>query len=155
MERDREKLYLRQADRGDMMLLYRWVNDPTVRKSAFKTKTISLEEHKAWFFSTLQKSDVKIFVLMHGKEAIGQVRLKIENRMQEIDYSIDVGMRGKGYGVRLLGLMEKVCSRNMPLVGKVKTDNIASQRVFERLGYECKRESDYYYIYRKDLLNVE
>lgn len=150
MGRDREKLHLREVNEGDKMLLYRWANDPTVRNNAFQSKLISLDEHEAWFSSVLQNPDVEIYILTDGKEEIGQVRLNIENGMQIIDYSVEERMRGQGYGTRLLALLETVCNRSKPLVGKVRLDNIASQHVFESLGYECNRTKNCC-IYRKVL----
>ncbi len=150
MERDREGLYLRAAEKDDMMLLYRWVNDPVVRKSAFQSKAISLKEHKAWFHNALQNPDVQIFILMDGEEAVGQVRLNIENGKQLIDYSVDGESRGRGYGKTLLRLLEDVCCREKPLVGRVKFNNTVSQRIFEDLGYEGILEKDCY-IYQKYL----
>lgn len=133
-----------------MMLLYRWVNDPTVRQSAFQSDAIPLEEHKAWFFEALKNSDIKIFILMDEKEAVGQVRVNIENGEQLIDYSVDGENRGKGYGKTLLRLLEDVCCREKPLVGRVKFNNTVSQRIFEGLGYKEILEKDWY-TYRKYL----
>ena len=143
MERDKKALYLRAAEASDMMLLYRWVNDPIVRKSAFQSKAISLKEHKAWFHNALQNPNVQIFILMDGEEAVGQVRLTVEHEEQTIDYSVDAGKRGSGYGMKLLALMEDVCLPALPLVGKVKIGNVASCRLFEKLGYGCERKKGY------------
>lgn len=150
MERNREGLHLRAAEEADMMLLYRWVNDPIVRQSAFQSKAIPLEEHKSWFFAALKNPDIKIFILMDEQEAVGQVRVNIENGEQLIDYSVDGETRGKGYGKTLLRLLEDVCCREKPLVGRVKINNTVSQRIFEGLGYEGILEKDCY-TYRKYL----
>ena len=153
MGKHRKELYLRAAEASDMMLLYRWVNDPAVRASAFRSELISLEEHKAWFWEALQKPDVKIFILMDGEEAVGQIRLNIENGEQAIDYSVAADQRGKGYGREMLSLLETVCCRAKPLVGRVKPNNIASNHAFQRLGYESFREEDCY-IYRKQFVRT-
>ena len=150
MGQQRKKLYLRAAEEDDMMLLYRWVNDPIVRQSAFQSKFISLEEHTAWVFETLQNPDINIFILMNGNDAVGQVRVNIESGEQLIDYSVDREKRGKGYGKTLLRLLEEVCCREKPLVGRVKFNNTVSQRIFESLGYEGILEKDCY-TYRKYL----
>lgn len=150
MGQQQKKLYLRVAEADDMMLLYRWVNDPTVRQSAFQSNLIPLEEHRAWFFEALQNPNIKIFILMDENEAVGQVRVNIENGEQLIDYSVDGETRGKGYGKTLLRLLETVCCREKPLVGRVKFNNTVSQRVFECLGYEGILEKECY-TYRKYL----
>ena len=40
---------LRKVTEGDMGLLFKWANDPVVRKWSFNKQPITLEEHKCWF----------------------------------------------------------------------------------------------------------
>ena len=68
-----DKMYLREVNLSDMTLLYRWVNDSVVRHSAFQDKEIEYEEHKAWFQKVLNDKTVKIYILMVGILAVGQV----------------------------------------------------------------------------------
>ena len=143
MGQQREKLYLRAVKADDMMLLYRWDNDPAVRKSAFQSEMISLKEHQAWFHHALQNPNVRMFILMDGDEAVGQVRLTVEHEEQTIDYSVDAEKRGRGYGMKLLSLVERDCTPTLPLLGKVKIDNGVSCRLFEKLGYTCEKEKGY------------
>ncbi len=42
-------LSLRQVTKDDVDLLFRWANDPVVRKWSFNKQPITLEEHKCWF----------------------------------------------------------------------------------------------------------
>lgn len=150
MGQQQKKLYLRAAEASDMMLLYRWANDPVVRRNAFHSKAISLGEHKVWFHKILQNPEAQIFILMDGEEAVGQIRLNIENGEQVIDYSVDVAKRGRGYGMELLSLVEKKCFSFFPLLGKVKYGNVASCRLFEQLGYVCESKNGYN-AYRKNV----
>ena len=43
------KTYLRTAEETDMMLLFEWANELSVRQNSFSTEEISYEEHKNWF----------------------------------------------------------------------------------------------------------
>lgn len=46
---EKEDLFLRKMEPADKDLLFKWVNNAEVRKSAFRTDAISYEEHKRWF----------------------------------------------------------------------------------------------------------
>lgn len=136
------EIILRQAKPEDMMLLYRWVNDPLVRTNSFQSRPITLEEHQRWFRAALDDPNVSIYILMSDEKPIGQVRLNRENGIQLIDYSIDPKYRGQGFGAEILSIIEQHCDRNLPLVGKVRLNNVASQRIFQKLGYAPSKEVD-------------
>ena len=134
--------YLREARSADVDLLYRWVNDPTVRQSAFNTEEIHYEGHCCWFARCLQREDVKIYILVKNDIPMGQVRLNIENGEAVIDYSIASEYRGRGLGRIIIELIsEKVkYMRNVNLlIALVKSENTPSQMVFLKNGFlECE-----------------
>lgn len=69
----------------------------------------------------------------------------------EISYAIAERARGKGYASWMLAAAEKQLSEKgfcRELLAEVKNDNIASQKVFQKLGYEEQRE-DYGFSYRR------
>ena len=150
-----KKLYLREATIEDMMLLFCWVNDPVVRKSAFHAEEITFAEHRRWFECVLQDECVKIYVLQRGELPVGQVRIESDGTEWKIDYSIDAAWRGNGYGRQLLMLLEAEISYGACLLGEVKSENISSQKVFEGLGYEkCMNNLKGIYEYRKRVMNT-
>lgn len=132
--------YLRKATKGDMMLLYKWANDKEVRKNAFHTHTISLEEHKSWYQKMINSENCSIFIYMKNEIPIGQIRLNYEGNCATIDYSIDKKYQGQGYSSMMLILAEKeiLSTRNdiKYFNAEVKIDNIASRKNFEKLGYK-------------------
>ena len=76
------------------------------------------------------------YILMDEDEAIGQVRLSVDGDEAEITYSIEEQYRYLGYGKIILQLVENVVASEMldvKLVAKVKSDNVASQHIFEKL----------------------
>lgn len=147
-----KRLYLRQAELSDMNLLYRWVNDVSVRHNSFNSNEISIQEHEKWFNQTLVDNNVNIFILMLENKPIGQVRIVKKSGLQMINYSIDSEYRGQGYGLQILSLVEQRCDLHLPLVGLVKFDNLVSQCIFEKLGY-IKIVKSNYFEYQKRLLN--
>ena len=148
-----KNLFLRRAEPEDMMLLNRWVNEPSVRANSFRSEIISLEEHQRWFQRTLDDPNISIFIMMLDAQPIGQVRITLDDNIQLIGYSIDVGQRGHGFGTLILSMIEQYCDRKLPLVGKVRLTNVASQRAFEKLGYG-RTEAPDHFIYTKNLVDV-
>lgn len=129
-------LWLREATLDDMILLFCWVNDPIVRQSAFCVNEISLTTHKRWFAEALMNDYVRIYILQRGDLPVGQVRVELDDEKWMIDYSIDAAWRGYGYGKQILCLLETKMENGACLVGEVKEANVASQKIFEELGYE-------------------
>ena len=157
-------IYLRRADREDVELFFRWVNEPAVRENSFNTETILWENHQKWFETALADDSVRIYVLMQDSIPVGQVRLVFEDSKWQISYSIVSAYRGQGYGKIILQLAENELIKDGHagdnLFAEVKADNIASQRIFIRLGYReiaCKRSDAHAYdkVVKSDLYNIE
>lgn len=136
------KTELRLATPDDMMLLFGWANDSTVRENSFSTEKIELDEHKAWFDNALQREDVIIFIMTCDGENVGQIRLNIRHDVAEISYSIDSGFRGRGFGNHIVSLLRYKVEQDYPqikkLVARVKSNNYASHKVFINNGFTGK-----------------
>lgn len=157
-------IYLRRADREDVELFFKWVNEPAVRENSFNTEPIPWESHQKWFEKVLANDGVRIYVLMQENLPVGQVRLVFEDSKWQISYSIAPAYRGQGYGKIILQLAENELIKDghagATLFAEVKANNIASQRIFTRLGYrevECKRSNAHAYdkVVRTNLYNIE
>ncbi len=133
------KVYLRNAEYGDIDLLYRWANDFVVRTNSFNTEQISYENHVQWFKTMMTDPTVLQFILMDEDIPVGQIRLNIKGTDAEIGYSIGAEFRGKGYGHRILQLVTDEVREKFPdistLIAKVKPANTASNRLFKSEGY--------------------
>lgn len=133
---------LRKARFSDMDLLYKWANDPIVRKNSFHSEPISYETHRLWFNHMMQDESVCQFILMDGDIPVGQIRLNVDMEEAEIGYSIAKEFRGKGYGRKILQLIIDEVNEQFPkvkkLVAKVKPGNNTSRKLFEREGYDMK-----------------
>ena len=53
------KVYLRAANSDDTDLLYRWANDPVVRKNSFNTDRILYENHVMWFNRIIEDPNIE------------------------------------------------------------------------------------------------
>ena len=141
-------LRLRKVCQADRDLLFQWANDPTVRKNAFHTEQIPYENHVKWFEKMMSDDSVHQYILCDGDVPIGQIRLNVENQEAVIDYSISAENRGKGYGSKILRLMQKQVAQDKitsitKFIGQVKYENTASARAFERCGYSRQELSGY------------
>ena len=145
---------LRGATIRDTDFLYELRNDPSVREQSFQTDKIVYENHKKWLKEKLEKNDVLIFIMEHCGEKIGQVRIDMDKsgKWGNISYAVRKDYRKKGAGTWMLKKVEEMLYRSglQGLVGEVKRNNVASQKVFQRLGYN-EKVTDYGYEYSKIL----
>ncbi|MBS5931621.1 MAG: GNAT family N-acetyltransferase [Clostridiales bacterium] len=146
------KLVLKLFTMEQVELLYKWANDPDCRKNSFQTESIPYETHVKWCSDKLESNDVDIYIAYLNSIPVGQLRVMYKERTALISYSIDKNFRGLGLGLQLIQSIEKYRlygENNInELVGKVKLDNIASQKVFEKCYYEKIVENDHF-VYRK------
>lgn len=153
---DLEKGYfLREARTSDVDLIFEWANDPEVRRQSFHSEPIAYSTHTAWFSSALQAQDMRIYIMVSEGRPIGQVRLNLKaDGTAEIGYLIAPAYRGKGWGKRIIELVERQ-ARDITGVRQmeawVKASNVPSCKVFERCGYSVRRMDAEKCIFVRDL----
>ena len=129
---------LRKVEYSDIDLLYRWANDPIVRKNSFNSAPISFDAHKDWFNKMMDDPSVFQFILMDENTPVGQIRLNINGEDAEIGYSVASEYRGRGYGHKLLQLLVCLVKEDYPqikrLIAKVKPENSVSKEWVEKEG---------------------
>lgn len=148
-----DRLTFKLFAREDIDLLFEWANEEGCRANSFDTKPIEYDTHVKWCQNILTSNMVDIFIIYLNNIPVAQVRLAYEENKALISYSIDKKFRGLGLGYRIVELIVQeplYRSKCDMLIGKVKILNIASQKVFERCGYN-KEIGDNYFIYRKDI----
>lgn len=147
------ELFLRPITSSDCELLLEWKNEPAARQSAFNTVEVSKENHEKWFSNALNNPDIKIYILESEGKPIGQARINREEDVGIIDYSIDVLYRGKGYGKKIIDLLEEEVRKIgfiSSLKAEVKKENVASRHVFISLAY-AESEEENCFSYNKNL----
>ena len=139
------RLYLRNASLEDLEITYAWANHPHTRQYAFNQRFISPEEHSNWFTGKIADHNCIYKLLVSGNEPVGSIRFDLKGDEGLISYLIGPGHIGKGFGKKMLGLailrMEKERTEIKSIKGLVKKENIASVKVFEKLGFD-KTELD-------------
>jgi len=148
------KLHLCPVTMDDAKTIFDWANDPAVRQNSFNMATISWLEHRPWMECILEDKNTLFFLMKDHDAAVGQIRLAFKDGKWQISYSIAPAYRGHGYGKIILQLAETELIRGghvgEQLYAEVKKDNIASQRIFKKLGYsEATSQHDNAYAYSK------
>ena len=149
------EIYLKKVKETDIELIFQWANDEETRKNSFHMASISFEEHKQWFEQKIHSNTCEIYIAYRAEKPVGQVRLEYEEDKAYISYSVEKNERGKGYGKKIISSAEQILLEGGTadvIVAKVKFNNISSQKVFEKLGYEMKKMKEYT-VYFKVLKN--
>jgi RimJ/RimL family protein N-acetyltransferase len=132
-------LKMREAQKEDVDLYFEWANDQAVRQNSFNPKPIKFESHLNWFMSKLTSERTKLFVFEVLGKPVGQFRIDNEDNAWLINYSVDKYYRGLGAAKAMITHFKASSSFNellYPLKALVKPSNIASQQVFEQLGFQ-------------------
>ncbi|AOT69332.1 GNAT family N-acetyltransferase [Geosporobacter ferrireducens] len=141
------------AQQKDCDLLFQWTNDIDVRNNSFCSEPIAYESHVEWFHSKTCSDQCLLYVCYHGEEPIGQIRIDILDGIGFINYSVAKAYRGKGYGTMMLKGIFDVIQQNKTsmrkLLGRVKHENIPSQRAFEKAAYAFRKEEGYIEYYKE------
>ena len=122
-------------------LLFDWANEQTVRNNSLNNEPIKWENHLKWLSKNIESEKNKIFIFFNNGKPIGQVRLDLIGDQWLIDYSVDKDYRGKGIGSKII---KKTIDLNSDkkLKAEVKKLNIASLKVFEKLGFKMKANNE-------------
>lgn len=133
---------LRPATLADAEMLLAWRNDPEARRQSFTTHEITATEMGAWLPSRVHT----IRIAMDGDVPVGQVRIAPDGMLS---FSVDACQRGRGYGTEIIAaVMDVAVSNGVSLIAQVKLGNKASNRVFQRLGWQIKEVTPKYVEYR-------
>lgn len=142
------KLYFRKAKESDCATLFKWANDPQVRRNAFNTRPIRYQRHLNWFNKKIKNPNTKIFILEFNKRRlpVGQIRFdRIKDRSYVVTISIDRDYRNRGMGAKGL----KICTRQMfhrygagRVIAKIKSKNLRSIRCFKKAGFNIFKHRD-------------
>lgn len=153
-------LRARPARMKDLMLTYRWANDPLTRSMSFTPKQISFEEHSAWF-ERMVNDETAVFLIIEGKvgccySAIAQFRV---NAKGEVSISIAEKYRGRRLAIPIIKTALAYLSSHSnfeELIAHIKPQNIKSIRAFARAGFKfcgekiVKGQKCFEFIYKFD-----
>lgn len=134
---DERTVTLRLASAQDELCIYRWQADPRTRRFARNPSTPSLEEHSRWIEQSLIDPDRLLMILEHEGEPAGVLRLDATEGSDIREISIFVSPEKYRLGIAKAGL--RLVNNLFPgwtIWAEVLPSNVASQRLFEGVGYE-------------------
>lgn len=141
-------LQLRQVSEADARMLWEWVNEPAVRRSAFRSALIPWEDHVRWFTSKLaDPACVQYIALNDEGKPVGQIRFDLDGVEAVVDLSLAASSRGRGYGPEIIRLGVAKLAREVGITtvhALVKVENEPSIRSFLSAGFERVREEAHY-----------
>jgi RimJ/RimL family protein N-acetyltransferase len=145
------KVSLRPADRHDEQMIFGWRNDPWIVERGISRKTVTFEEHRNWFENVLKDSNVRLFIIEHDDEPIGQVRVhRLNPEEGEITAYLTRENTGRGLGVEAI---RQGCATAFEtwalrrIFARVLSGNAQSLRAFEKAGFFLSnnpRDDDYF-----------
>ena len=137
-----EKIVMRRARSSDVGVMFFWVNDKTARDQSFNTEFITFEQHMTWFTEKMNTRDCLMFIgEVYQGLPLGQVRFDYNDGTRDVTVSIfvDPCFRGLGVAKKLLSLameqFQQTSEFGSRLIAEIKTNNIASQKLFCSLGF--------------------
>ncbi len=130
----------RLAESADADLLLEWRNDPEVRQMSFSVAAVDPKTHRAWFAAKLKnRGGTRLYIVESADgHPVGQVRCERAGSLWEVHYSLAAEFRRRGFGADVLqAAIESLSGEfgEIPVVGRVRSDNPASRRVFIELGF--------------------
>ncbi len=131
-------LKLRRCQASDCMTLFRWVNDPVVRRSSLNSNNVEWSSHRSWFRSMITDRDRLTLIGELIGMPVGQIRFDRTGGRIRLSYSIEETQRGKGLGSWIVeaGLRSLRSQWSDPVFAEVQAENLASMKVFQSLGWQ-------------------
>lgn len=133
---------LRRAVLADAVALLAISNDTEVRRQSFRMDPIPLASHQEWLRAHLEDAARPFFVLEVRGRVAGQVRFDVQDDALRLSYSLAAEFRGHGLAVPLVRggcAAARKDVGHVAIVASTKTENLVSQRVLERVGFERVR----------------
>lgn len=122
------------ATPDDLRDLFRWRNDPKVRRQMFTTGKIRWEDHVSFWKKRFADKKAKTYIIYHNGISSGMLRIDKRTDGDEIGIIIAPEWQGMGIGKAVIQAVISKCA-SRPLLSRVKTDNEASKRIFDKNGF--------------------
>ncbi len=149
------KIILKKADFTDMDFLFDLRNKDYVYKNSGTPKPVQWQEHMNWLEKVFSgEANKELFVIELNGERVGQVRFDIdsENKQAVVNISLLKEFHGKGIAKEAIeqGVDKMTQEKEIKkFIAEIHQDNIASQKLFEKLGFVFQGQDDIWKTYVK------
>lgn len=131
---------LRTATSADAGTLYAWRNHPRVRAVSRNTADFAYDEHLRWMDKVLNDPQRHLLIGERDGEPVGVLRFDVADDEAEVSIYLAPDRIGSGDGAALLRAGEEWLRAERPAVQRlnawVNAGNVASERLFERCGFD-------------------
>jgi len=138
----------RKAKLSDSKTIFEWRNHQLTREMSHTTDIVNWERHKNWFTLSLENKN-RLLLLCEDKnnfEKIAVVRFDVDSSRALVSINLAPEMRDKGISKHCLREAIASFKNEFPQVttldAEIKLRNIASQRLFESVGFFNVRDDD-------------
>lgn len=133
----------RKADQTDIRDIFDWRNDSDTRLMSLSTEKVSWDKHQSWFEKAICDSDLLLLMavsteLVTPKIGIVRFNFQTDGQASEISINLNPATRGLGLATPVLFASLRFLEENyrtMPLYARIRPENIASRRAFEKTGF--------------------
>ena len=129
---------LKNLDEKSLDLIFSWRNSGPVRHMMHNQREISYSEHLAWFENIKNSENFKAYIYLENSQEIGYMSFCFKDNKASWGFYLSPSAE-KGTGFRMclysLNYLFKEFKTSI-LYGEVKSDNLKSIKLHERLGFE-------------------
>jgi RimJ/RimL family protein N-acetyltransferase len=137
--RHRPEVTLRAAREQDSEMLLALRNEPDAVRFSVSGRAVTHEEHEHWFGTVRRDpSRCRIWIAEVAGEAVGQVRVDLNDDSGTVSIAVGADHRDRGIGTAMLkAVVVKAGTGGAPsrLKAVVRIDNAASLRAFAAAGF--------------------
>jgi len=137
---------LRKSDSTDIKFLWELRCQPEVFKYLRTPEPVEWESHVKWAKNVLAgDTNKELSIIERDGERVGQIRFDYEEEQAEVGISLKEEFWGQGIGSSALELAIKQAQKNeklTTLLAEVHINNLGSQRLFKKFGFELKEQKN-------------
>lgn len=133
-------LQLRPVEKEDFKKILEWRNDSEVRGNMLKTGRIAWEEHQQYWDNFLKDGKKFAYILEKEGKDVGIIRLERESEKAEVNIIVAPEFQRRGVGKEALKKIEEKARelKISVLMARIKPENMASIKIFEKNRFELK-----------------
>ena len=137
----RPGLCLRPATADDSEAIWRWNNDPSIRRVSLDPRPIARADHERWMAARLTDPAHHMWIVEVIGEPIGVVRIARPDGgvAGHISIALDQAARGLGHG--RAAIITACTLDGGPVLAEIVAENRASRACFEACGFTMLRTS--------------
>ena len=140
------EIKLRKAKDEDITFLFDLRNQPSTYKYSKNNRLVEWQEHINWITPVIKGKTVKnLFVVEADGKKAGQTRIDINGGQAEVHISLMPEFQGKGIAALAIKMaMNKIKKEKKIKIfrAEIHQENIPSQKMFEKLGFQFQSQKD-------------